>query len=511
MWRRARYLPLVAALAAIGWVAAPALSVEPYLPAAEDFEQRLPAVDRVPGVAAKLRAAGGERHAHADEGPVSHRSGVIDAPKRFDLVGLAGELRHYELRARTEGNEWSEWVEAVDGNPVYFGGADEVQLRTRGWRPTGRLHYVNVSGTSTATGRLLNGARGAINSALVSAASIVDPAANASPPRPRFVSRRAWGANRSSGGCPPRRSASYGEVRAVAIHHTVTSSSYTEQQAPGIVLGICRYHRNANGWNDIGYNALTDRFGNLYVGRAGGIGRAVIGAHAAGFNAQTTGIAAIGTHTSQPVSAAARRAFARYIAWKTSRHNIPVRGRTQMVSAGGSTSRYPAGTRIRSRRVIGHRRVSATACPGNALRSQIKQIRRRAVAIRQQSQQDPEGENASSGSGEPILRVVAKQVRPATNRVRPGQFVRYRVRVRNRGDAVARRVRICLTRPDSTQLWVGGKRCRRVGRLAADTVTREVFRVRPTERASGDRLVLRFVARSPNAENVRGTAAIRVR
>jgi hypothetical protein len=510
MWRRARYLPLVAALAAVGWIAAPALSVEPYLPAAEDFDQPLPNVDRVPGVAAKLRASGGDGHAHAGEGPVSHRSAVVDAPKRFDLVGLAGELRHYELRARADGGEWSEWIEAVDGNPVYFGGADEVQLRTRGWRPSGRLHYINVSGTSTATGRLLNGARGAISSAFVSVAAIADPRADASPPRPGFVSRKAWGANHSSGGCPPRTSASYGEVRAAVIHHTVTSSSYTEQQAPGIVLGICRYHRNANGWNDIGYNALTDRFGNLYVGRAGGIRRPVIGAHAGGFNAQTTGIAAIGTHTSQPVSPPARRAFARYIAWKTANHGIPVRGRATLVSAGGSTSKYPRGREIRPRRLIGHRRLSPTACPGDALRSQIKRIRRHAVAIRQESQQ-LNGQNAGTGTREPILRVVPNQVRPATNRVRAGEFVRYRVRVRNRGDAAANRVRVCLPRPDPTQLRVKGKRCRSVGALEAGTGTREVFRVRATRQASGSRLVLRFVARSPNADNVRATAAIRVR
>lgn len=375
---RLRYLLPAAVLAAFAWVAAPALSSQPYLPGAVDFEQRLGAIEPAADLPTARLLTSAKR---LGKGPVSYRSAPIEAPARFDLAGLAGELRPLELRARDDGGEWSEWVEAEDGNPVYFGGADEVQVRARGWRPTGTLHYVNVSGTTSAASGLLNGARAAINSAFISATSILEPAsAAAAPAEPSIVTRAAWGANLTRGGCPPREAPAYGTVKAGVIHHTVSANDYTEAEAPGIVLGICRYHRNANGWNDIGYQALVDRFGNVYQGRAGGIRKAVIGAQAQGFNAQTTAVASIGTHTKEAPTQAATKAIVNYLAWKLTVHHLPASGKTTLTSAGGDLSRYPAGRRVRLNRVFGHGTVGLTACPGDVLAAMMPQIRSRIQA-----------------------------------------------------------------------------------------------------------------------------------
>jgi hypothetical protein len=357
-------------VAALAWAAAPALSTGAYMPEAVDFEQPLGKVARLASPDIAQRATGGGEEA------VTHVSPVIDAPHNFDLAGLARERREMELRARSDGGAWSRWTETSNGDPVYFGGADELQLRTRGWRPRGTIHYVNVSGTTSTADSLLTGFREAVNSAFITAAAVIEPPAEAIPVRPPIVGRAAWGANRVEGGCRPRETPSRGIVKAAVIHHTVTASKYTEAEAPSIVLGICRYHRNGNGWNDIGYNALVDRFGNLYTGRAGGLQRAVIGAHAQGFNAQTTGIAAIGTHSTTPMTPATLDAIVNYLAWKLSIHAVPGRGKVTMTSAGGSASRYAEGQRVRLQRIVGHRQVGLTACPGTAAFAQLPLIRR---------------------------------------------------------------------------------------------------------------------------------------
>ena len=372
---RLRYLlPALALAAAFVWVAAPALSSQRYQPGGVDFEQPLGAVKPAAGVpAGKLDRPA----AHAGKGPVSYRSGVIEAPERFDLVGLAREMRPLEFRARTDGGEWSGWTETADGDPIWFGGADQLQVRARGWHPEGTLHYVNVTGTTSTGSSLLTGAREAINSAFISASGFMQPAADALPARPDFVTRAQWGANLAQGGCKPRVAPKYGHVKAGVIHHTVTANDYTEAEAPELVLGICRYHRNANGWNDIGYNALVDRFGNTYQGRAGGLKRPVIGAQAQGFNAQTTAVASIGTHTSVAPTPTAQTAIVNYLAWNLALHRLNASGKTTLVSAGGDLSRYPEGKHVRVSRVVGHGTLGLTACPGKALADIIPKLRRR--------------------------------------------------------------------------------------------------------------------------------------
>ena len=92
------------------------------------------------------------------------------------------------------------------------------------------------------------------------------------------------------------------------MHHTVNANTYAPQDSAAIVLSICRYHRNENGWRDIGYNFLVDRFGQIFEGRAGGIDQPVIGAQAQGYNGVSTGVANLGTFTGGPADGGRRAA-----------------------------------------------------------------------------------------------------------------------------------------------------------------------------------------------------------
>jgi hypothetical protein len=338
------------------------------MPGGVDFERGIPKAKRV---SAKMAAAA--RAAHPHEKAPRWISPPIHAPHRFDLVGVAREMRTVQIRVRDDSGKWTNWVDQDDGTPIYVGGADVAQVRAR-FKPRSRLHFVNVSGTAGGfAGKLLNRARETINTAFISVAST--PVAQALSPKPVIVSRAGWGADLPSGGCPPRGPAEYGSVQAAVIHHTVNANDYTPEEAPSIVLGICRFHVYGNGWNDIGYNALVDRYGTLYEGRAGGLKRPVVGAQAQGFNAQTTSIASIGDHTSEAPTPQAQRSIIRFLAWKMAVNRAyPVTGAVQLTSAGGPESRYGRGAVITVPRIVGHTTLGLTACPGGAMIPLIPQI-----------------------------------------------------------------------------------------------------------------------------------------
>ena len=120
------------------------------------------------------------------------------------------------------------------------------------------------------------------------------------------------------------------------------------------MLGICRYHRNGNGWNDIGYQALVDRFGTALPGPGRRDQEADRRRPGAGLQRETTAIAAIGTHTKLAISPETQKAIVDYLAWKLSIHGISAAGNTTLVSAGGELSRYRKGRHVRLKKVIGH-------------------------------------------------------------------------------------------------------------------------------------------------------------
>jgi uncharacterized protein with LGFP repeats len=216
--------------------------------------------------------------------------------------------------------------------------------------------------------------RSTVNSAVISLFGADE--ATAASPKPQFIKRREWGANQPQGGCRPREDPEYGKVKAGVIHHTVSTNTYSEAEAPSVVLGICRFHRNSNGWNDIGYNALVDRFGNLYEGRAGGLNRPVVGAQVEGFNSQTAGIATIADHRTKLATPAEVSSLVDYLSWRLSLVGLDATGTSRLLSAGGSSNQTPEGRRIKVKQILGHGDLGLTECPGEALRARVGRIRR---------------------------------------------------------------------------------------------------------------------------------------
>jgi hypothetical protein len=139
-------------------------------------------------------------------------------------------------------------------------------------------------------------------------------------------------------------------VDLAVIHHTATSNSYDPGETPHIIRAIFSQHRTENGFDDIGYNLLVDRYGQVFEGRAGGIDRAVVGAHARGWNSRTTGIAVIGTFVDEALPPAAFDALVATVAWKLALHG--------------------------AREVVAHGDLDpTTVCPGSAIRAQLAELR----------------------------------------------------------------------------------------------------------------------------------------
>ncbi|MDQ6750330.1 MAG: N-acetylmuramoyl-L-alanine amidase, partial [Actinomycetota bacterium] len=307
---------------------------------------------------------------------------LLRAPARFDLLGFAWEgprTLQGDLRVRRDGDRWSPWHPVPSNghareagradrvtDPVWVGGADALELRLRQGVRRLEAHFVNSSGTATSAGRR----RSALRRALARDARL--PSVQPAPGAPPIIPRSAWAGRAGRPSAPPL----YGEVALGVVHHTESLNGYGPGDSAAMVLAIARYHRDVRHWDDIGYNFLVDRFGQIFEGRAGGVLEAVAGAHAGGFNQSSTGAAILGSFTGAPPGSRATNALARLLAWKLTYHGAPTSGRVVVPDRGTTPDKYHPGDSVRLPRIAGHRDLNATDCPGGELYRRLPQLRR---------------------------------------------------------------------------------------------------------------------------------------
>jgi uncharacterized protein with LGFP repeats len=313
-----------------------------------------------------------------------------DDVAEFSLVGVTWAYDPevtgtvVQVRVREAGGDWSSWTElgiedaeqgdggALDPDvrggtsPLWTGPSTgvEAELVTRsGAAPTDVQLELVRPGESPADARL-------------GEAAITDTA-DAASDMPPVYSRAQWGAD--------ERLMTWGAeyaptLKAATLHHTDTANDYAADQVPAIIRSMYTYHAVSRGWGDIGYNVLVDRFGRRWEGRAGGLASTVVGAHAGGFNTGTFGVSMIGNYTATNPPPAVIDSVSDIIAWKFALYGVDPYGSTSLVSGGGGTAKFAAGTRVSLPTIFAHRDVGATACPGDGGYARLGEIRTQTMA-----------------------------------------------------------------------------------------------------------------------------------
>ena len=218
----------------------------------------------------------------------------------FSLVALtAADLSgtSAKVRAKKADGSWGPWYEAetLDGvgdgspaprgtEPVFVGLTTTVQIAVT--RPGGTtasapqqqtedgpadhgLGYIPAN-TNQPFGQNINAVL--ISPPQAPMDNLPLPTAAAAPGQPpNIIPRAQWGADESMR-CP--NTVYDAGVRAGIVHHTAGSNDYGPQDSAAIVRSIYAYHTRTLGWCDIAYNALVDKYGQVFEGRAGGMDQA---------------------------------------------------------------------------------------------------------------------------------------------------------------------------------------------------------------------------------------------
>jgi flagellar hook assembly protein FlgD len=277
---------------------------------------------------------------------------AAEQPARFNMLAAqwrGGGAVLYRVHAL--GGRWSGWRPASSDDPDWTDAADGVQFRAQGSVSHLRAFELWSRVTQTPIRRLAQAGE------------------------PVIVTREQWHADEEIVRAKPLIAKT---LKLAVVHHTAGTNNYTPAQAAAIVRGIEEYHVEGNGWNDIGYNFLIDRYGTIYEGRGGGITRNVIGAHSEGFNTGTVGISLLGNFLTAVPPKAQQDALVKLLAWRLDVAHIDPLSNVAYTS--GGNAKFKAGKVVTLRVISGHRDTGPSECPGNGAYALLPGIAKRVAA-----------------------------------------------------------------------------------------------------------------------------------
>lgn len=162
------------------------------------------------------------------------------------------------------------------------------------------------------------------------------------------------------------------DKKAFIVHHTAGTDGGSDPAAS--VRAIYYWHTVVLGWGDIGYNYLIDPEGNVYAGRVGGARAKAAHAYNSvdniDYNEGTVGIALLGCfeetpgacYTQHTITPEAEAALAQLIAEKAEELGFDPNTNTTLYN-----EELP--------RIIGHRDIDYTYCPGSSVHNDLSSVR----------------------------------------------------------------------------------------------------------------------------------------
>ena len=194
----------------------------------------------------------------------------------------------------------------------------------------------------------------------------------------QVLPRAAWAGDLTSGPVAPEP-----DVRTLVVHHTVDGNAHGPDDVVSMLRRIHAFHTGPEkGWPDVAYNFFVDRFGRAWEGRTGSLAGPVAGDATGGSQGFDQKCAFLGDHRTEAPTPEAADAMASLLAMLADRHGIDTApgATTTFVSRGSNL--HPPGASVTVATITGHRRVSQTACPGDAGMALVTDVLPGAVTAR---------------------------------------------------------------------------------------------------------------------------------